>query len=52
MRPGEPGHIRLKVRHDAERVNATPGPSTEVALSLSDGSRKPKRRRFFDPCMS
>ena len=52
MRPGEPGHIRLKVRHDAERVNATPGPSTEVALSLGDGSRKPKRRRFFDLCMS
>ena len=52
MRPGEPGHIRLKVRHDAERVNATPGPSTEVALSPSDGSSKPKRRRFFDLCMS
>ena len=52
MRPGEPGHMQLKTRHDAERVNATPGPSTESALSLSDGSRKPKRRRFFDLCMS
>ena len=52
MRPGEPGHIQLKARHGAERVNATPGPSTESALSLSDGSRKPKRRCFFDLCMS
>jgi len=52
MRPGEPGHIQLKAHHDAERVNATPGPSTESALSLSDGSRKPKRRCFFDLCMS
>jgi len=52
MRPGEPGHMQLKARHDAERVNATPGPSTESATSLSDGSRKPKRRRFFDLCMS
>lgn len=51
MRPGEPGHMQLKARHDAERVNATPGPSTESAMSLSDGSRKPKRRRFFDLCM-
>jgi hypothetical protein len=52
MRPGEPGHMQLKARHDAERASATPGPSTDSAMSPSDGARRLKRRRFFDLCMS
>ena len=52
MRPGEPGHKQFKARYDAERVNATAGPSTEGTLSMSDGSRKHMRRRFFDLSMS
>lgn len=51
MRPGEPGHRRLKARYDAERVNTPPGLSTDGASSISDGSRKPTRRRFFDLSM-
>jgi hypothetical protein len=52
MRPGEPGHRQLQVRYDAERVNTASGPSARVAASMSDGSRKPTRRRFFDLSMS
>ena len=51
MRPGEPGHRELKARNDAERANITSGPSTGVT-SISDGSRIPTRRRFFDLSMS
>jgi hypothetical protein len=50
MRPGEPGHRQLKVRHGAERVIAS-GPSMGVVSSTSDGSRIPTRRRFFDLSM-
>ena len=52
MRPGEPGHRQFKTRYDAERVNATAGPSTEGTLSMSDGPRKHTRRRFFNLSMS
>lgn len=52
MRPGEPGHRQLKARHDAEKVDTVSGPNARVASSMSDGSRKPTRRRFFDLCMS
>jgi breast cancer 2 susceptibility protein len=52
MRPGEPGHKQFKARYDAERVNATAGPSTEGTSSMSDGSRKHTRKRFFDLSMS
>jgi hypothetical protein len=51
MRPGEPGHRQLKARNDAERASIVSGPSTGVA-SMSDGSRIPTRRRFFDLSMS
>jgi hypothetical protein len=47
MRLGEPGHRQLKACYDAERVNTPSGLSTEDASSISDGSRKPTRRRFF-----
>jgi hypothetical protein len=51
MRPGEPGHRQLKARTDAERATAASGPSTGVT-SISDGSRIPTGRRFFDLSMS
>jgi hypothetical protein len=52
MRPGEPGHRQLKALNDAEMVNTASGPSARVVSSMSDGSRKPTRRRFFDLSMS
>jgi hypothetical protein len=52
MRPGEPGHGQFKARYDAERVSIASGPSTGVVSSISDGSRIPTRRRFFDLSMS
>jgi hypothetical protein len=52
MRPGEPGHRQLKARNDAERASTASGPSTGVVSSISDGSRIPTRRRFFDLSMS
>ena len=52
MRPGEPGYRQLKARHEAEMVNTASGPSARVVSSMSDSSRKPTRRRFFDLCMS
>ena len=51
MRPGEPGHRQLKARIDAETVSTASGPSARVISSMSDGSRKPTRRRFFDLSM-
>jgi breast cancer 2 susceptibility protein len=48
MRPGEPGHKQLKARYDAEKVNAAAGLSSEGTSSISDGSGKPTRKRFFD----
>jgi hypothetical protein len=52
MRPGEPGHGQFKARYDAKRVSIASGPSTGVVSSISDGSRIPTRRRFFDLSMS
>lgn len=52
MRPGEPGHRQLKARNDAERVSIASGPSTGVVSAISNGSRIPTRRRFFDLSMS
>jgi breast cancer 2 susceptibility protein len=52
MRPGEPGHRQLKARYDGEGVSIAPGPSTGVVPSISDGSRIPTRRRYFDLSMS
>ena len=51
MRPGEPGHRQLKPRNDAERVSIASGPSTGVVFSISEGSRIPTRRQFFDLSM-
>ncbi|KAF8274325.1 hypothetical protein EI94DRAFT_850937 [Lactarius quietus] len=47
MRPGEHGHAQLKACYD-ERVNGTPGRSTDDARYTSDSTRKPTRRQFFD----
>jgi hypothetical protein len=52
MRPGEPAHRQLQVRYDVEKVNTASGLSARVASSMSDGSRKPTRRKFFDLSMS
>jgi hypothetical protein len=52
MRPGEPGHRQLKARIDTEMANTASGPSARVVSSMSDGSRKPIRRRFFNLSMS
>ncbi len=52
MRPGEPGHGQLKARYDAEKVNATAGPSPGFVSPMSGQSRTPARRRFFDLSMS
>jgi hypothetical protein len=48
MRPGEPGHKQLKACYDAEKVNAAVGLSSEGTSSISDGSGKPTKKRFFD----
>ena len=52
MRPGEPGHRQLKASNDAERVSIASRPSTGVGSSISEGSRIPTRKRFFDLSMS
>jgi hypothetical protein len=52
MRPGEPGHRQLKAHYDGERVSIASGPSTGVASSISNGTRIPTRRRYFDLSMS
>ena len=48
MRPGEHGHAQLKACYDAERINTTSAPSTNNTQSMSNLTRKPSRRRFFD----
>ena len=48
MRPGDEGHVHLKTRYDAEKVNMTSGPNTNDPRSTNDVTRKPTRRLFFD----